>query len=152
MLKIGDKVPDFEGIDQNGNTIKAANYKGKKLIVYFYPKADTPGCTAEGCSLRDNYNALKTKGYEIIGVSKDSIDKQKAFHEKYSFPFPLIADADKKIIEAFGAWGKKKFMGKEFDGILRFTFLIDENQIITDIITKVQTKNHGEQILKTLDK
>ena len=149
MLKIGDKVPDFEGIDQNGNTIKAANYKGKKLIVYFYPKADTPGCTAEGCSLRDNYNALKTKGYEIIGVSKDSVDKQKAFHEKYSFPFPLIADTDKKIIEAFGAWGKKKFMGKEFDGIFRYTFLIDENQIITDIITKVQTKNHGEQILKT---
>lgn len=150
MLKIGDKVPDFEGIDQNGNTIKAANYKGKKLIVYFYPKADTHGCTAEGCSLRDNYNALNTKGYEIIGVSKDSVDKQKAFHEKYSFPFPLIADTDKKIIEAFGAWGKKKFMGKEFDGIFRYTFLIDENQIITDIITKVQTKNHGEQILKTL--
>ena len=149
MLKIGDKVPDFEGIDQNGNTIKAANYKEKKLIVYFYPKADTSGCTAEGCSLRDNYNALKTKGYEIIGVSKDPVDRQKAFHEKYSFPFPLIADTDKKIIEAFGAWGKKKFMGKEFDGIFRYTFLIDENQIITDIITKVQTKNHGEQILKT---
>ncbi|MDR3272711.1 MAG: thioredoxin-dependent thiol peroxidase [Flavobacteriaceae bacterium] len=148
MLKIGDKAPDFEGIDQDGKSIRSANYNGKKLVVYFYPKAHTPGCTAEGCSLRDNYNALKTKGYEIIGVSKDPVEKQKSFHEKYDFPFPLIADTEKKIIEAFGAWGKKKFMGKEYDGILRYTFLIDKQGVITDIITKVQTKNHAEQILK----
>ncbi|MDR1877652.1 MAG: thioredoxin-dependent thiol peroxidase [Flavobacteriaceae bacterium] len=148
MLKIGDKVPDFEGTGQDGETIKYSDYKGKKVIIYFYPKADTPGCTAEGCSLRDNYKALQAQGYEIIGVSKDTVEKQKSFHDKYSFPFPLIADTDKKIIRAFGAWGKKKFMGKEFDGILRYTFLIDEKGIVTDIITKVKTKEHAEQILK----
>ncbi len=148
MLKAGDKVPDFEGIDQEGRTIKYSDYKGKKLVLYFYPKANTPGCTAEGCSLRDNYKMLQAQGYEIIGVSKDPVEKQKSFHEKYSFLFPLIADTEKKIIEAFGAWGKKKFMGKEFDGILRYTFLIDEKGIITDVITKVKTKDHAEQILE----
>ncbi len=126
MLKTGDKIPDFEGITQEGKTIKYSDYKGKKLIIYFYPKASTPGCTAEGCSLRDNYKDLQAQGYEIIGISKDPVAKQKTFQDKYSFPFPLIADTEKKIIEAFGAWGKKKFMGKEFDGILRYTFLIDE--------------------------
>lgn len=148
MLKVGDKVPDFEGTDQDGNTLKYSDYKGKKLIVYFYPKANTPGCTSEGCSLRDNYKALQNEGYQIIGVSKDPIEKQKAFHDKYHFPFPLIADVDKKIIESFGAWGKKKFMGKEYDGILRYTYLINEKGIVTNIITKVKTKDHAEQILE----
>ncbi|CVK15811.1 peroxiredoxin Q/BCP [Apibacter mensalis] len=151
MLKIGDKVPDFEGIDQEGKTIKYSDYKGRKLIIYFYPKANTPGCSAEGCSLRDNYEALQKQGYKIIGISKDSVDKQKSFHDKYSFPFPLIADVDKKIIESFGAWGKKKIMGKEYEGILRFTYIVNENGIINDIITKVKTKNHAEQILRNIN-
>jgi Peroxiredoxin len=151
MLKIGDKIPDFQGKDQDGKIIKYSDYKGKKLIIYFYPKANTPGCIAEGCNLRNNYQILQKEGYEIIGISKDTIDKQKTFHEKYSFPFPLIADVDKKIIESFGAWGMKKFMGKEFEGILRYTFIVDENGIITNIITKVKTKSHAEQILEKND-
>lgn len=148
MLKVGDKVPDFQGVDQDGKTIKFTDYKGKKLIIYFYPKANTPGCSAEGCSLRDNYDALQKEGYQIIGISKDPVEKQKVFHDKYSFPFPLIADVDKKIIETFGAWGKKKFMGKEYEGILRFTYLIDQKGIVSQIYTKVKTKNHAEQILE----
>ncbi|TWP29827.1 thioredoxin-dependent thiol peroxidase [Apibacter muscae] len=150
MLEIGDKVPDFVGIDQEGKQIKYSDYQGKKLVVYFYPKANTPGCTAESCSLRDNYQALQAKGYEIIGISADPVEKQKSFHEKFSFPFPLIADTDKKIIQAFGAWGKKKIMGREYDGILRYTFLIDEEGQIKDVITKVKTKEHAEQILKAI--
>ncbi|PQL92770.1 thioredoxin-dependent thiol peroxidase [Apibacter sp. wkB309] len=151
MLKIGDKIPDFEGLDQEGKIIKYSDFKGKKLIIYFYPKANTPGCSAEGCNLRDNYAALQKEGYQIIGISKDSVDKQKSFHDKYSFPFPLIADVDKKIIESFGAWGKKKFLGKEYEGILRYTYIVDENGIIKNIITKVKTKNHAEQILNTMN-
>lgn len=148
MLTIGDKIPQFEGVDQEGKTITYQEFQGKKLVVYFYPKANTPGCTAEGCSLRDNYHVLQAEGYSILGVSADTIQKQKQFHDKYNFPFPLIADTDKKIIQAFGAWGKKKFMGREFDGILRYTFIIDENGIITNKITKVKTKNHAEQIIE----
>ena len=146
-LKIGDKAPNFSGTDQNGKTHSLSDYKGKKLVVFFYPKANTPGCTAEACDLRDNYERFQTNNYELLGVSADSAKAQKKFEEKYSFPFPLLADEDKSVINAFGVWGPKKFMGREFDGIHRTTFVIDENGIITDVITKVKTKEHASQIL-----
>ncbi len=146
-LKIGDMAPDFSGTDQNGKTHSLADYKGKKLVVFFYPKANTPGCTAEACDLRDNYERFQANNYELLGVSADSAKAQKKFEEKYSFPFALLADEDKSVIEAFGVWGPKKFMGREFDGIHRTTFVIDENGIITDVIDKVKTKEHASQIL-----
>ncbi len=146
-LKVGDKAPLFEGVNQNNETIKSYNFLGKKVIVFFYPKASTPGCTAEACDLRDNYERFLNKNYEVIGVSADSVKRQKNFSDKNNLPFSLIADEDKKIINAFGVWGPKKFMGKEFDGIHRTTFVIDENGNIENIITKVQTKNHAEQLL-----
>ncbi len=150
MLKKGGKAPKFEGIDQNGNTIKSSDYKGKKYVLFFYPKASTPGCTAEACDLRDNEEALKSKGYEIIGVSADSVKRQKNFATKYNLNYPLIADEDKKIIEAFGVWGRKKFMGREFDGILRTTFMINEKGVIEEVIEKVKTKEHAKQILEVI--
>ncbi|MGB5243689.1 MAG: thioredoxin-dependent thiol peroxidase [Lutimonas sp.] len=146
-LKVGDKAPLFEGVNQNNETIKSYNFLGKKVIVFFYPKASTPGCTAEACDLRDNYERFLNKNYEVIGISADSVKRQKNFSDKNNLPFSLIADEDKKIINAFGVWGPKKFMGKEFDGIHRTTFVIDENGNIENIITKVQTKNHAEQLL-----
>lgn len=146
-LKIGDKAPDFSAKDQDGKTRSLSDYKGKKLVVFFYPKANTPGCTAEACNLNDNYDRFKSKGYEILGVSADSEKKQSNFKNKYGFNYPLLADEDKKVIEAFGVWGAKKFMGREYDGIHRTTFIIDENGMIEDIITKVKTKAHTEQIL-----
>lgn len=148
MLKIGDKVPDFKGIDQDENKISYQDYKGKKLVVFFYPKASTPGCTAEACDLRDNEEALKAKGYALIGVSADAVSRQKKFAEKYDLPFPLLADESHEILNAFGVWGPKKFMGKEFDGIHRTTFIVDEKGIITDVIEKVKTKEHAKQILE----
>ncbi|MBS7332325.1 MAG: thioredoxin-dependent thiol peroxidase [Weeksellaceae bacterium] len=148
MLKVGDKVPEFEGVDQNGKTILSSNYKGKKLVVFFYPKASTPGCTAEACDLRDNEEALKAQGYELIGVSADSVERQKKFADKYNLPFPLLADEDHSILNIFGVWGPKKFMGREFDGIHRTTFIIDENGVVDDVITKVKTKEHAKQILE----
>lgn len=148
MLKIGDKVPDFKGIDQNENIVSYQDFKGKKLVVFFYPKASTPGCTAEACDLRDNENALKAKGYHLIGISADPVAKQKKFADKNELPFPLLADEDHTILNAFGVWGPKKFMGREFDGIHRTTFIIDENGIITDVIEKVKTKEHAKQILE----
>jgi len=148
MLKVGDKVPDFQGIDQEGNSISYQNYAGQKLVVFFYPKASTPGCTAEACDLRDNENVLKAQGYEIVGVSADSVERQKKFADKYQLPFPLIADENREVIEAFGVWGPKKFMGKEYDGIHRTTFIIDENGTISDVIEKVKTKEHAKQILE----
>lgn len=148
MLKIGDKVPDFKGIDQDEKVISYKDYKGKKLVVFFYPKASTPGCTAEACDLRDNEEALKAQGYELIGVSADSVVRQKKFAEKYNLPFPLLADENHDILNAFGVWGPKKFMGKEFDGIHRTTFIIDEKGTITDVIEKVKTKEHAKQILE----
>lgn len=148
MLKVGDKVPDFKGVDQNDNVISYQDYAGKKLVVFFYPKASTPGCTAEACDLRDNENALKAQGYHVIGVSADSVKRQKNFAEKNSLPFPLIADENHDVLNAFGVWGPKKFMGREFDGIHRTTFIIDENGIITDVIEKVKTKEHANQILE----
>lgn len=148
MLKVGDKVPDFKGVDQDDNIISYQDYAGKKLVVFFYPKASTPGCTAEACDLRDNENALKAQGYHVIGVSADSVKRQKNFAEKNSLPFPLIADENHDVLNAFGVWGPKKFMGREFDGIHRTTFIIDENGIITDVIEKVKTKEHANQILE----
>ena len=146
-LKEGDKAPDFQGVDQNEKTISLSDYKGKKLILYFYPKDDTPGCTAEACNLRDNFSVLKKEGFELLGVSPDNPKKHKKFIDKYSLPFPLIADTEKEILNAYGVWGPKKFMGREYDGVHRTTFVIDEEGKIEKIITKVNTKAHAEQIL-----
>ena len=148
MLQKGDKAPEFEGIDQNGKVIKSEKYKGKKYVLFFYPKASTPGCTAEACDLQANERKLKAKGYKIIGVSADSVRRQHNFATKNNLKYPLIADEEMKIIKAFGVWGPKKFMGREFDGILRTTFLVDENGIIEDVIHKVKTKEHAKQILE----
>ena len=146
-LQNGDKAPQFEAKDQDGNTIKLADYSGKKLVLFFYPKASTPGCTAEACNLSDNYQSFLAKGYDVLGVSADSAKRQSNFKNKYEFPYPLLADEDKAVIEAFGVWGPKKFMGKEYDGIHRTTFIIDENGVIEEVISKVKTKAHAEQIL-----
>lgn len=146
-LKAGDKAPNFEALDQNGNTVKLSDYEGKKLVLFFYPKASTPGCTAEACNLSDNYNQFTSKGYDILGVSADSQKRQANFKEKYGFPYPLLADENKEVIEAYGIWGPKKFMGKEYDGIHRTTFVINEEGIFEDVITKVKTKDHTNQIL-----
>ncbi|QQX76344.1 MULTISPECIES: thioredoxin-dependent thiol peroxidase [Aequorivita] len=146
-LKVGDKAPDFTVNDQDGNTISSKDYKGKKWIVFFYPKANTPGCTAEACNLRDNYKELQKEGYELLGVSADSEKRQKKFKEKFDFPFPLLADENMEVINGFGVWGPKKFMGREFDGIHRKTFIMDENGTITRVIDKVKTKDHAAQIL-----
>ncbi|SHJ67528.1 thioredoxin-dependent thiol peroxidase [Pseudozobellia thermophila] len=147
MLKVGDRVPEFLSKDQDGTIIKLSDYKGQKLIVFFYPKANTPGCTAEACNLRDNFNALKAAGYELLGVSADSGKKQSNFKDKYDLPFPLLADEDHTVINAFGVWGPKKFMGKEYEGIIRTTFIIDEEGVVERVIDKVKTKDHAAQIL-----
>lgn len=146
-LKVGDKAPNFEAKDNQGTTRKLSDYAGKKLVVFFYPKADTPGCTAEACNLRDNYHTFQAQGYEILGVSADTEKKQQKFIDKYDLPFPLLADEDHSVINAFGVWGPKKFMGREFDGIHRTTFVIDENGVLEDVILKVKTKDHTAQIL-----
>ena len=150
-LKQGDKVPNFSVKDQDGNLVALKDYKGKKLIVFFYPKASTPGCTAEACNLRDNYKVLQDKGFEILGVSADSEKRRTNFKNKYEFPFPLLADEDKEVINAFGVWGTKKFMGKVYDGIHRKTFLIDENGVVAHVIDKVKTKDHAAQILEIIE-
>ncbi|GAB1373862.1 MAG: thioredoxin-dependent thiol peroxidase [Bacteroidales bacterium] len=147
MIKIGDKAPDFKGTDQDGNEIKLSDFKGKKLVLYFYPKDNTPGCTAEACDLRDNYHRFEAMGYKIVGVSKDNEKSHKSFIEKFSLPFPLISDKDAVILKAYEAWGRKKFMGKEYDGIIRKTFVIDQDGVILDIIEKVDTKAHSKQII-----
>lgn len=147
-LQVGDKAPDFKALDEQGNAISLGDYKGKKLIVFFYPKASTPGCTAEACNLSDHYKILQEQGYEILGVSADSQKRQETFKNKYQFPFPLLADEDKTVIHAFGVWGPKKFMGKTYDGIHRTTFIINEQGIISKIIDKVKTKDHASQILE----
>ena len=139
-LKVGDKAPNFEALDQDGNTIKLSDYKGKKLVVFFYPKASTPGCTAEACNLNDNFKRFESQNYEILGVSADSQKRQSNFKNKYGFEYPLLADEDKSVIEAFGVWGPKKFMGKEYDGIHRTTFIV-ENGTVTRVIGKVKTKD-----------
>ena len=147
-LKVGDKAPNFEALDQDGKTIKLKDYSGKKLVVFFYPKASTPGCTVEACNLRDNYQSFLAKGFDVLGVSADSAKRQQNFINKNELPFPLLADEDKTVIHAFGVWGPKKFMGREYDGIHRTTFVIDEKGTIENVITKVKTKEHTSQILE----
>jgi thioredoxin-dependent peroxiredoxin len=147
-LQKGDQAPYFSGKDQDGNNHSLTDYKGKKLVVFFYPKANTPGCTAEACDLRDNYERFTAQNYALLGVSADSAAAQGKFKAKFDFPFPLLADEDKQVIQAFGVWGPKKFMGKEYDGIHRTTFVIDEAGIIDEVITEVKTKAHAAQILK----
>jgi len=146
-LKIGDKAPDFKAKDHQGNTIQLSDYTGKKLVLFFYPKASTPGCTMEACNLRDNYQTFLEKGYDVLGASADSAKRQQNWIDKHKLPFPLLADEDKTVINAFDVWGEKKFMGRTYDGIHRVTFVIDENGIIEEVITKVKTKAHTAQIL-----
>jgi peroxiredoxin Q/BCP len=146
-LKVGDKVPAFSVTDDRGNSQSLSDYSGKKLVVFFYPKANTPGCTAEACDLRDHYKELLDAGYSLLGVSADSEKKQRNFSAKYDLPFPLLADEDKEVINAFGVWGLKKFMGKEYDGIHRMTFIINEEGVVERVIEKVKTKEHAAQIL-----
>jgi peroxiredoxin Q/BCP len=148
-LQKGDKAPDFSGFDQNGKFRQLEDYKGKKLVVFFYPKASTPGCTAEACNLRDNYQRFQAANYELLGVSADTEKAQLKFSDKFKLPFPLLADEDKSVINAFGVWGPKKFMGRTYNGINRVTFVINENGLIEDVISDVKTKAHTEQILTT---
>lgn len=149
-LKEGDKAPDFTAKDQNGKTISLADFKGKTVILYFYPKDDTPGCTAEACDFRDNYQSLVGKGFEVIGVSTDDEKSHKKFETKYNLPFPLIADESKEIVEAYGVWGEKNMYGKVYMGTMRTTFIIDANGIIQKIINKVDTKASSQQVLDIL--
>jgi len=146
-LKPGDKAPFFEALNQRGETIRLDDFAGKKVLLFFYPKASTPGCTAEACNLRDNYQAFQSKGYEIIGVSADTEKKQLNFAEKYDLPFNLLADTEREVINAYGVWGPKKFMGREYDGIHRTSFVIDEKGVIEEVITKVKTKDHAAQVI-----
>lgn len=148
MLAIGTKAPYFEGVDENNNVIKLTDFEGKKLVLYFYPKDSTPGCTAEACDLRDNYNRFLALGYEVVGVSKDSQSSHKKFIEKYSLPFHLISDTETKILQDYEAWGEKKMYGKTSMGTLRTTYIIDEKGVIIEAIGKVKTKEHSKQLLK----
>lgn len=154
MAKVaeGQKAPLFEGTDQNGKKVSLAELKGKKVVLYFYPKDDTPGCTAEACNLRDNYSELIGKGFSVIGVSPDNEKSHAKFAEKYNLPFPLLADPEKKILESYGAWGEKNMYGKKVFGVMRSTFLIDEKGIIEKVISKVDTKEHAGQIFKIYEK
>lgn len=147
-IAIGDPAPDFTSIDQHGQPVKLSDYRGKKVVIYFYPKDDTPGCTAQACSLRDNHDALRTAGYEVLGVSIDDQKSHQKFATKYDLPFTLVADTDKAIVDAYGVWQEKSMYGRSYMGTVRTTFVIDENGIITEIIGKVDTKKHAEQILK----
>ena len=146
-LNIGDQAPEINAVDQNGNRITLDQYRGKKLVLYFYPKDMTPGCTAQSCNLSDNYTLLQKNGYDVIGVSCDSIKRHQKFIEKYSLPFNLISDEDQKVVNDYGVWQLKKFMGREYMGIVRTTFIIDENGKIEEIIEKVNTKEHTNQII-----
>jgi peroxiredoxin Q/BCP len=150
-LSEGMKAPDFSGKDQSGNVVTLQSLQGRKVILYFYPKDNTPGCTTESCNLRDNYRQLIKKGFEVIGVSADSEKSHRSFIDKYNLPFNLISDTDKEILKAYGAWGLKKLYGKVYEGILRKTFVIDEEGVILKIINKVDTKNHSQQILDALE-
>lgn len=147
-LKEGDFAPVFDGVDQNGTKVSLADFKGKKVVLYFYPKDDTPGCTAQACNLRDNYPQLITLGFEVLGVSTDSVKSHKKFENKYRLPFSLIADEEQKIVELYGVWGEKNFMGKTYTGTHRTTFLIGEDGRIKRIIEKPDTKNQTQQLLE----
>ena len=147
-LTIGDTAPDFTSTDQTGKPIKLSDYRGKKVVLYFYPKDDTSGCTAQACSLRDNYADLRAAGYEVLGVSVDNQKSHQKFIDKYELPFTLVADTNKQVVDAYGVWQEKSMYGRKYMGTVRTTFVIDENGIITDIIGKVDTKQHAEQILK----
>ncbi len=151
LLKKGDVAPDFKGINQNNEPISLADFKGKKLILYFYPKDDTPGCTAESCNLNDNYDAWIEKGYEVVGVSPDSVASHKKFADKFGLKFNLIADTEKDILQAYGVWGEKNMYGKKYMGVIRTTYVINEDGMIEDVFEKVQTKDHTNQIIKSLD-
>lgn len=148
VLKEGSKAPAFKALDQNGNAISLADFKGKKVILYFYPKDDTPTCTIQACNLRDNFALLKKKGYQVVGVSVDDVKSHKKFEQKHDLPFPLVADEDKKIVDKYNLWGEKKFMGRTYMGTTRTTFLIDEEGKIVKIIEKPESKNHTEEILE----
>lgn len=148
MLKAGDQLPEFESVNQDGETVKSQDFSGKKLVVFFYPKANTPGCTAEACDLNDHLSILKKEGYQLLGISADPVKNQKKFQEKFGFQYPLLADESREVIEKFGVWQLKKFMGKEFMGIVRTTFIFDENGICTRVIDKVKTKEAAKQILE----
>jgi peroxiredoxin Q/BCP len=150
-LKVGDTAPKFEGVDQNNKKITDDDFKGSKWVVYFYPKDNTPGCTAQACSLRDGYDKLLSKGIKVLGVSADSVKSHDKFSSKFSLPFPLLADEAKELINSFGVWGPKKFMGREYEGIHRLTFVIDENGLIMHIIQKPKTKDHANEILDLLE-
>ena len=151
-LEVGDQVPHFSVVDDRGQMQSLSDYVGKKLVLFFYPKANTPGCTAEACDLRDHFSELKNAGYALLGVSADPVKKQRNFSEKFDFPFPLLADEEKEVINAFGVWGPKKFMGKEFMGTIRSTFLIDNKGKIKKIWDKVKVKGHAEQVLNEVKK
>ena len=149
LLKVGDKIPDFECLDDKGNIVKSQDLLSNKCVIFFYPKANTPGCTAQACNLSENFSKLKKNGFSIYGVSADKVKSQSLFSTKFGgFPYPLLADVNRDIINSFGAWGLKKFMGREYDGIHRTTFVINEDGIISDVITDVKTKEHTKQILK----
>lgn len=146
-LNVGDKAPDFTGVNEKNETVSLSDYAGKKLILFFYPKDNTPGCTAAACDLRDNYAVLQEQGFELLGVSPDGPKKHQKFIDKFDFPFPLLADEEKVVLNAYKAWGRKKFMGREYDGVLRTTYIIDENGKVSHVIDKVKTKTHASQIL-----
>ena len=148
-LNVGDKAPDFVALNEFGQSISLSEFLGKKVILYFYPKDMTPGCTAESCNLGENYNLLQEKGFIVLGVSPDSSKSHQKFIDKYNLPFSLIADEDKDVIKAFGVWGPKKFMGREYDGVHRTTFVIDEDGVIEKVFSKVKTKDHTNQILES---
>jgi thioredoxin-dependent peroxiredoxin len=150
-LKVGDKAPVFKGLNQKGEEVVSTDFSGKKLILYFYPKDNTPGCTEESCNLSDNYNMWLEKGFEVVGVSPDSVQSHRKFAEKFGFRFNLIADTEKEILQAYGVWGEKSMYGKKYMGVLRTTFIIDDQGIITEIFEKVETKNHSGQIIKAIN-
>jgi len=146
-LQVGDSAPAFSAKDQDGNEVKLSDFKGEKVILYFYPKDDTPGCTAQSCNLRDNYDVLLKRGYKVLGVSVDDEKSHRKFIKKYNLPFPLLADTDQKLVNAYGVWGEKKLFGRDYMGIIRTTFVIDENGVIEEVVQKVDTENHTDQIL-----
>ena len=150
MLNVGDKAPEFSLLDQDGNTVSLSDFRGKKVLLWFYPKASTPGCTAEGCNIRDHHDQFQSANVQVLGMSKDSVKRQKNFATKQEFPYPLLSDESGETVEAYGARGPKKFMGREFDGILRISYIIDESGNIEQVFGKVKTKSHGEDVLRAL--